>query len=154
PPHHTPLTPAARVFCENPPPPRRAAACRHNLTYWRGGEWVGVGPGAHGRIDTEEGRIATAERRAPEAWLAETGYRGRAVGERRLLEPLEAMQERIQTGFRLAEGIPAAGLAPAIDADRLAHLRAEGLLSARTDRLQATPAGRQRLDAVVRYLLI
>ena len=133
---------------------RPDAACRHNLTYWRGGEWIGVGPGAHGRIDTEEGRVATAERRAPEAWLDEAVREGRAVRERRLLEPLEAMQERIQTGLRLAEGIPAHGLAPAIDADRLAHLRAEGLLSARTDRLQATPAGRQRLDAVVRYLLV
>ena len=132
---------------------RPGAACRHNLVYWRGGEWVGVGPGAHGRIDTEAGRVATAERRAPEAWLAEAAGNGRAVRERRLLEPPEAMQERIQTGLRLAEGIPAEGLEPAIDADRLAHLRAEGFLRARTDRLRATAAGRQRLDAVVRYLL-
>ena len=133
---------------------RPGAACRHNLVYWRGGEWVGVGPGAHGRIDTEAGRIATEERRAPEAWLAQAASNGRAVRERRLLEPPEAMQERIQTGLRLAEGIPAHGLEPAIDTGRLAHLRAEGLLSAHTDRLQATPAGRQRLDAVVRYLLV
>ena len=133
---------------------RPGAACRHNLVYWRSGEWIGVGPGAHGRIDTEEGRIATAERRAPEPWLAEAARRGRAVRERRLLEPLEAAQERIQTGLRLAEGIPAVGLEPAIDTERLAHLRAEGLLSPRTDRLQATAAGRQRLDAVIRYLLV
>ena len=133
---------------------RPGAACRHNLVYWRGGEWVGVGPGAHGRINTEAGRIATEERRAPEAWLDEAVRKGRAVRERRLLEPPEAMQERIQTGLRLAEGIPAHGLEPAIDTGRLAHLRAEGLLSAHTDRLQATPAGRQRLDAVVRYLLV
>ena len=133
---------------------RPGAACRHNLVYWRGGEWVGVGPGAHGRIDTAEGRIATAERRAPEAWLAEAARKGRAPRERRLLEPLEAMQERIQTGLRLAEGIPAGGLEPAIDAGRLEDLQAEGLLCAQTGRLRATPAGRQRLDAVVRYLLI
>ncbi len=133
---------------------RPGAACRHNLVYWRGGEWVGVGPGAHGRIDTAEGRIATAERRAPEAWLAEAARKGRAARERRLLEPLEAMQERIQTGLRLAEGIPADGLEPAIDASRLEALQAEGLLCAQTGRLRATAAGRQRLDAVVRYLLI
>ena len=133
---------------------RPGAACRHNLVYWRGGEWIGVGPGAHGRIDTPEGRIATAERRAPEAWLSEAASEGRAVRERRLLEPLEAKQERIQTGLRLAEGIPAEGLEPAIDTGRLAHLRDEGLLSARTDRLRATAAGRQRLDGVVRYLLV
>ena len=132
---------------------RPGAACRHNLVYWRGGDWVGVGPGAHGRIDTDEGRIATAERRAPEAWLAEAASKGRAVRERRLLKPLEAMQERIQTGLRLAEGIPVDGLDPAIDANRAAHLRDEGLLCVRTDRLQATAAGRQRLDALVRYLL-
>ena len=133
---------------------RPGAACRHNMVYWRGGEWIGVGPGAHGRIDTAGGRVATAERRAPEAWLAEAASKGRAVRERRLLEPLEAMQERIQTGLRLAEGIPADGLEPAIDTDRLAHLRNEGLLSARTDRLQATAAGRQRLDALIRYLIV
>ena len=133
---------------------RPGAACRHNLVYWRGGEWIGVGPGAHGRIDTGEGRVATAERRAPEAWFAEAASNGRAVRERRLLKPLEAMQERIQTGLRLTEGIPADGLDPAIDADRLAHLRAEGFLCARTDRLQATAAGRLRLDAVIRYLLV
>ncbi len=132
---------------------RPGAACRHNLVYWRGGEWVGVGPGAHGRIDTEAGRVATAERRAPEAWLAEAAGNGRAVRERRLLEPPEAMQERVQTGLRLTEGIPAEGLEPVVDTDRLAHLRAEGFLCARTDRLRATAAGRQRLDAVVRYLL-
>ena len=132
---------------------RPGAACRHNLVYWRGGEWVGVGPGAHGRIDTDEGRVATAERRAPEAWLAEAAGNGRAVRERRLLKRLEAMQERVQTGLRLTEGIPAEGLEPVVDADRLAHLRAEGFLCARTDRFRATAAGRQRLDAVVRYLL-
>ena len=132
---------------------RPGAACRHNLVYWRGGEWVGVGPGAHGRIDTGEGRVATAERRAPEAWLAEAAGNGRAVRERRLLEPPEAMQERVQTGLRLTEGIPAEGLEPVVDTNRLAHLRDEGLLCAQTDRLRATAAGRQRLDAVVRYLL-
>ena len=133
---------------------RPGAACRHNLVYWRGGEWVGVGPGAHGRIDTAEGRIATAERRAPEAWLAEAARKGRAVREHRLLEPLEALQERVQTGLRLAEGIPADGLEPAVDTGRLANLRDEGLLCPRTDRLQATAAGRQRLDGVIRYLLV
>ena len=132
---------------------RPGAACRHNLVYWRGGEWVGVGPGAHGRIDTGEGRVATAERRAPEAWLAEAAGNGRAVRERRLLEPPEAVQERVQTGLRLTEGIPAEGLEPVVDTNRLAHLRDEGLLCAQTDRLRATAAGRQRLDAVVRYLL-
>ena len=130
------------------------AACRHNLVYWRGGEWIGVGPGAHGRIDTAEGRIATEERRAPEPWLAEAACAGRAVRERRQLTPLEAMQERIQTGLRLSEGIPAEGLEPAIDMHRLAHLHDEGLLCDRPDRLQATASGRQRLDAVIRYLLI
>ena len=133
---------------------RPGAACRHNLVYWRGGEWIGVGPGAHGRLDTAEGRIATEERRAPEPWLDEAGRAGRAVRERRRLTPLEAAQERIQTGLRLAEGVPAEGLEPVIDMDRLAHLRDEGLICAQPDRLQATAAGRQRLDALIRYLLI
>ena len=133
---------------------RPGAACRHNLVYWRGGEWVGVGPGAHGRIDTPAGRIATAERRAPEAWLAETARSGRAAVERRRLSPAEAMQERVQTGLRLAEGVPAAGLEAALDARRLDWLREEGLMDPRPDRLQATPAGRLRLDALLAYLLI
>lgn len=132
---------------------RSGAACRHNLVYWRGGEWIPVGPGAHGRVDTPHGRLAIAERRAPEVWLEQVRRLGYGTRERRRLGSGEALRERIMTGLRLTEGIPAGDLGAVIDPGRLGHLQEEGLMARRDGRLQATPAGRLRLNALLRYLL-
>jgi oxygen-independent coproporphyrinogen-3 oxidase len=133
---------------------RAGAACRHNLVYWRGHEYAGIGPGAHGRLDIDGRRYATATEKRPEAWLerVETAGHGLVVDEPLTHE--ERADEFLLMGLRLAEGIDpsryAALAGRPLDAARIATLRAEGAV-------EVTPAGRLRvtlsgfpvLDAVV-----
>ena len=74
---------------------RLGAACRHNLVYWQGGDYLGIGPGAHGRLTEGGRRFATRQHRAPEAWLAEVEANGHATRERRALTPLERQEELV-----------------------------------------------------------
>jgi putative oxygen-independent coproporphyrinogen III oxidase len=132
---------------------RAGAECRHNLTYWRYGEYAGVGPGAHGRLVAPRGRLALSTERRPEAWVAQVAAQGHGVVDRDLLTAREQGDEFLLMGLRLDEGVEPerfavlAGreLAP----ERIAHLRALGLLEARDGRLRATPEGFLVLDALV-----
>ncbi len=81
---------------------RRGAECRHNLAYWRYEDYLGIGPGAHGRVTTTEGRVATQHRRAPEAWL------DAPMLETTPIPPETALEEMLMMGLRLAEGVPRA----------------------------------------------
>lgn len=140
---------------------RPGEECRHNLTYWRCGDYVGVGPGAHGRLALDGRTWALRQHRAPEAWLAAVERAGHATRERRALSSTERLAETLMMGLRLAEGVPLARLAAAagapaeaaLDAAALARLTAAGFLTLDGERLAATPAGRQRLDAVLAALL-
>jgi len=140
---------------------RPGGECRHNLTYWRGGDWVGVGPGAHGRLSLAGGRVATRQARAPEAWLSGVERDGHATRETMPIEPDEAGEELVMMGLRLAEGIhretyrrtTGRDLDAAFDPARLAALIDEDLIARDATGLRATAAGRQRLDAVLRHLL-
>jgi len=133
---------------------RPGGECRHNLVYWRGGEWAGVGPGAHGRLDVMGVRTALSTVRAPEAWLAEVGQRGHGVVERIELTREEVADEYLVMGLRLAEGVDPAlyrQLAGReLTADRIGDLVGYGLIERLADgRLRATPAGFAVLNAVV-----
>jgi oxygen-independent coproporphyrinogen-3 oxidase len=130
---------------------------RHNLIYWRGGDWVGIGPGAHGRL-TLAGkgapyRLATEATRAPADWLA-----GVAAGEshrQQRLAPSESAEEYLMMALRLAEGADLARFRALGGPDltpRLARLE-PGLVRLRGDRLTATPAGRLLLNGLLRELL-
>src|SRR5262249_59984246 len=68
---------------------RPGAECRHNLVYWRYGDYVGVGPGAHGRLTLDGARVATRQEKAPETWLAAVEANGHATAERTALTPEE-----------------------------------------------------------------
>lgn len=81
-------------------------ASRHNVNYWRGGEYIGIGPGAHGRIRTVDAeRMATYHLRSPEKWLAQIQEKGHGQQEVAMLSPLEQMEESVLMGLRLCEGL-------------------------------------------------
>ena len=134
---------------------------RHNLTYWRYGDYVGIGPGAHGRLTLGETKFATRQHRAPEAWLEAVERQGHATRQRLEVEPAARLQEMVMMGLRLAEGIPAARFVAetgsateaALDNARLRRLIDGGFLVLGDERLRATPEGRARLDAVLGALL-
>jgi oxygen-independent coproporphyrinogen-3 oxidase len=86
---------------------------RHNLLYWRYGEYVGVGPGAHGRLRTPQAHLATTTERNPERWLERVEEDGRGLVEAEALSPEERSDEMLLMGLRLDEGI---------DLDRLARI--------------------------------
>jgi putative oxygen-independent coproporphyrinogen III oxidase len=140
---------------------RLGAECRHNLVYWRSGDWLGIGPGAHGRLTLEGERVATEAVRLPEAWLRQVETRGHGEKPRTLLTPEDRLTELLLMGLRLAEGLPlepleraaAACTADPLDRPALARLRAAGLLEGNDERLVATPSGRQRLSSVLATLL-
>ena len=128
--------------------------CRHNLLYWRYGEYAGVGPGAHGRVVVDEARRATATERGPERWAALVESRGHGLAEVAPLTPAEEADEALLMGLRLTEGIDLerlgamTGLAPRESA--VADLARSGLIARRPgNRIAATAAGRIVLDRVV-----
>jgi len=132
---------------------RAGAECRHNLVYWRYGDYVGVGPGAHGRIGGGRARRATATERQPEKWLAlvEKNGHGRVVDEP--LRQEEQADEYLLMGLRLAEGISltryAALAGRALEPARIVVLQEQRLVERRGEHLRATPEGFAILDAIV-----
>ncbi|UFZ02165.1 radical SAM family heme chaperone HemW [Bradyrhizobium ontarionense] len=133
---------------------RPGAECRHNLVYWRGQEYAGIGPGAHGRLDIDGIRHATATDKRPEAWLMRVESNGHGVMTDDQLNREERADEFLLMGLRLAEGIDprryAAISGRALDPRRIALLRDEGAIAVETDgRLRVTLEGFPVLDAVV-----
>ena len=134
---------------------RPGAESRHNLTYWRYGDYAGVGPGAHGRLTISERRLATQAERLPENWLASVEEKGSSLTLTEI-PPLEAAQENLLMHVRLTEGVNISayrarwGRAPA--PDRIAKLRELGLVTLEEDRLAATPRGRLVLNSIIAEL--
>jgi oxygen-independent coproporphyrinogen-3 oxidase len=127
-----------------------AARSRHNLIYWRGQDYVGAGPGAHGRLTLAGERIATTAPDAVMAYLAAV-VRGQTGSTRERLTPREVALERLLMGLRTVEGVALADLAPlAIPSSRFDSLR--GLIHWEDGRLVATPSGRPLLDSVASEL--
>jgi putative oxygen-independent coproporphyrinogen III oxidase len=133
---------------------RPGGECRHNLIYWKGHEYAGIGPGAHGRLDLSGTRQATATEKRPEAWLTRVENTGHGIITDEPLTQEEVADEFLLMGLRLAEGIDPARFTRfagrALNAERIAFLLENGLIE-RTERgmLRATRAGFAVLDAVV-----
>jgi putative oxygen-independent coproporphyrinogen III oxidase len=133
---------------------RPGGECRHNLVYWRGQEYAGVGPGAHGRIDIDGDRHATATEKRPESWLMRVEAAGHGVTTDDVLTREERGDEILLMGLRLAEGIEIARYEAVsgrrLDPVQIDDLRRHGLIET-TDqgRLRVTLAGFPVLDAVV-----
>jgi oxygen-independent coproporphyrinogen-3 oxidase len=133
---------------------RAGAESRHNLVYWRYGEYVGVGPGAHGRVVSTEGRIATATERNPETWLERVENYGHGLNEFTTLSAEETADEFLLMGLRLREGIDPeryrAFAGRRLDSRRVSDLVGDGLIAGHLgSRIAVTPAGFPVLDAVV-----
>ncbi|MCS0502497.1 radical SAM family heme chaperone HemW [Ancylobacter mangrovi] len=133
---------------------RPGAESRHNLLYWRYGEYAGIGPGAHGRIDTDDGRRATSTERGPEEWLTRVERLGHGIVLDEGLSRVEQSDEYLLMGLRLVEGIDRTRYARLsgrdFDPGRVAALREEGMIEALPgDRLRATARGFPVLDAIV-----
>lgn len=126
---------------------------RHNLVYWRYGEFLGVGPGAHGRMRSGGRLLATATERLPERWLSHVQARGEGLIAADPVGPADQAREYLVMGLRLTEGISLSrhqalgGAAP--DPAKLADLAEAGLVAHEGDRLRATPAGRMVLNTLI-----
>ncbi len=128
----------------------------HNLAYWRGRDYVGVGPGAHGRLWTDAGRVATETALRPADYIAAVGSKGTAITLRETLGPDGAAQEYVMMGLRIDDGLSLSRLS-ALRGEVLSidpALIEDGLLRVEGDRLAATDQGRMVLDALTRALLL
>jgi oxygen-independent coproporphyrinogen-3 oxidase len=133
---------------------RPGAECRHNLVYWRGDDYAGVGPGAHGRLTVDGRRVATETEKRPEAWLMRVEMNGTGITVSEKLTPGETADEYLVMGLRLAEGIDTERYRKisgrTLDPERISILREEGAVETTADgRLRVTPSGFPVLDAVV-----
>lgn len=134
---------------------RPGAESRHNLVYWRQGDWAALGPGAHGRMTLPGGRVATEAHRVPGEWLAAVEARGTGEALREALPDGERAVEYLLMGLRLAEGVELARLAAMgwrLPEAKVADLEALGLLERQAGRLRATAAGRPLLNAILREI--
>ena len=139
---------------------RPGAECRHNLAYWRYQDYAGIGPGAHGRLTRAGGKYATRQRRAPEAWLDAVERDGTGLEEVAPVGRDAAVEEILMMGLRLTEGVVRARFeelageaVETLFSRTLPPLIEGGFLTLDRDRLAATAAGRQRLNAVLAALL-
>ena len=135
---------------------RPGAECRHNLAYWRYEDYLGIGPGAHGRLTRGRVKYATRQRRLPEAWLAAAEKTGDPTEETAAIGRETAVEEMVMMGLRLVEGVARARLEAVAQCDiealfgiSLKRLIDGGFVELDRERLRATAAGRQRLNAVL-----
>lgn len=134
-----------------------AARSRHNLVYWRGQDYVGAGPGAHGRLTLERARTATFAAARPADYIAQVAQTGLGWATRETLSPRQAAEERLLAGLRIEEGVTFAEItALALDPahPEVRSLIDAGLLAPDPDRLRATPAGRLVLNWVTSRLAL
>ncbi|MEN3975387.1 radical SAM family heme chaperone HemW [Emcibacter sp. SYSU 3D8] len=133
---------------------------RHNMTYWRYGEYAGIGPGAHGRLHLDA-VTATAQRRKPETWLDLVEAQGHGTEVMNAVPAAESAEEMVMMGLRTAEGVDLARLAAisggpletVVDGDSLAMLLDQGMLKRTPDALTAMPQAWPVLNEVIRRLL-
>ena len=132
---------------------RPGAESRHNLAYWRYRDYLGVGPGAHGR----RGGLATVRRKKPENWLAAVARNGHGLESETPLDPATRAMEALLMGLRLGEGVDLAALSARlglaidamVDARAIDHLSSHGLIVRAADRLTVREPGMLLLDGIL-----
>ena len=127
----------------------------HNMVYWRGGDYIGIGPGAHGRLTLSGTRHATRTALAPQAWLERVAQRNTGTSHQEILAPRDHANELIMMGLRVSDGISRRrieGIAGAL-LNIPDHLLDLGLLELSDNQLRATKAGRPLLNQLVQALM-
>ena len=140
---------------------RPGGECRHNLSCWQGGDYLGIGPGAHGRLTTGRGTQAVERIAAPKAWLTAVEADGHGTLFCTALSPAQRRDELLMTGLRLGEGVcrkrfrrrTGIDVEGAVDAQGLRRLLDGGFLVLDGFSLRATAAGLRRLDSLLAVLL-
>lgn len=129
---------------------------RHNLLYWRYGEYASAGPGAHSRLVDGRNRVALVAEKHPETWRNLVLDQGHGMVSEETVSPEEQAREMLLMGLRISEGIDVAAYGRlsnvALDQTRIAALRDLGFVTFAQKRLKATPAGRRILNAVIAEL--
>ncbi len=126
---------------------------RHNLIYWRSGDWLGIGPGAHGRLTLEDQRWSTDTSLAPTTWLAAVEKNGSGEKTREILSPRETLSEALMMGLRITEGVDLSGYPlPAAFMQKTNDLADIGLVTFMDQRLKTTASGRPLINAILRDL--
>lgn len=127
---------------------------RHNLIYWRYGDYLGIGPGAHGRVTIAGQRMATSTIRAPEAWLAAVQAHGAALAQSEPVASEDAGKECLLMGLRLTEGISRSRVERLLGRQlSLGRVHEAEMIAVDGDRLKVTPRGRLVLNAVIKELV-
>jgi oxygen-independent coproporphyrinogen-3 oxidase len=136
---------------------RKGAASKHNLVYWRYGDYIGIGPGAHGRITVNGIKQATTTPSMPEAWLKHVQNNGFSFRTTDTISKAEQGEEYLMMSLRLAEGADLNRFQKltcrALDPGKINALAQEGLLSCVNNKLTVSPSGRMVLNAILKELL-
>jgi putative oxygen-independent coproporphyrinogen III oxidase len=136
---------------------RVGAESRHNLIYWRMGDYAGIGPGAHGRLTLSGRRFATESERIPAAWLDGVELRGNGEQPRQALSPADRAVEYMMMSLRLDEGASLSRFRALGGEDlptgALNDLVGDSMIAVSDDRIRATPQGVLMLNGVLRALL-
>ncbi len=129
---------------------------RHNLLYWRYGEYAGAGPGAHSRIADGENRRAVIVEKHPETWRGMVAAQGHGIISETVVTPAEQASEYLLMGLRVSDGIDldryAALAGREIDSSKIAGMKSMGLIKRQGQRLMTTADGRKLLNAVIAEL--
>lgn len=126
---------------------------RHNMTYWRYGDYIGIGPGAHGRVIIGGQKQATRAHRAPDIWMNRVHENGHGAHPFEAINDTQFFEEKMMMGLRLREGVPIDGYGGRFDLSRIQALEEEGLVIFQNKTLQPTIKGLQRLNGILNYLL-
>lgn len=142
---------------------RAGEESRHNLIYWRYGDYIGIGPGAHGRTTDPLGnKVATRTHRAPDIWMQKVeNTDGQGLHPMEIIPPESRFQEALMMGLRLREGVPyerlqhayGGDITPLLSMPRVTALIKEGIIEDNPTTLKTTPEGMKCLNAVLGYLL-
>lgn len=128
----------------------------HNMIYWQGGSWVGIGPGAHGRLWIDGQRIATETYLSPEGWLKQVSENGSGTRKREVLKSSDIANEYVMMGLRMRDGIKKGTYRDTVGADLSIPewLIEDGLVQENKDRIWIPQSGRLLLNRIVQELMI